>query len=283
MKDWTRFRPVFGCDEICRPLYAAAPWAGHRPFVYDYVRNICPPRVVELGIHYGCSAFCFLQAVQDGALPVDVTLIDSWQGDPYTEHDYRDGGVRELFEYTRREKYGRCPVTIRAERFEDAVRDLPDGSISLLHIDGSHTYADVRRDYRMWERKVEADGTIFFHDVTARLGGTLLGSAVFWKEVQKTEPYTLTIPFSCGLGILCRSRARYLQLREVLDGQYYESLYEEQTEQIKADLREAYFVNRPVGDRPGQGHGSISGEVSAEHRGESPRGTGTAGRDPGHQ
>lgn len=265
MHMWIRHSPVFACDGACRPLYYAAPWAGLRPFAYDYVRNIRPGKIVELGTHYGCSAFCFLQAVQDGGLPVSVTLIDSWQGDPFTANDYAAGGVWEMFEQVREQHYGKCGVTVRRERFEQAAEEIGDGSIDLLHIDGSHLYEDVRRDYEMWKSKVRGNGTIFLHDVTARLHGAPLGTVRFWEELRQTEPYTLTIPFSCGLGIVCRDREVYSLLRKVAGGHYYEALYEQQTEQIKADLREAYFVSRSIGDRPGPGHGSVSEEMSGEH------------------
>ena len=65
---WICHDPVFLCDAVNPDLLEFSPWSGHRRFAYDYVRNVRPAVIVELGSFYGCSAFAFQQAILDGML-----------------------------------------------------------------------------------------------------------------------------------------------------------------------------------------------------------------------
>ncbi len=239
--NWRRHEPFFECDRLCRPLYAAAPWSGLRPFVYDYLINIRPGRIVELGTHYGCSAFCMMQAMKDERLDTELTLIDTWEGDPYTIHDYRD----DVFGFFRTVKdlcYSDCKVEIRRQLFSDAAWVFPPESIDLLHIDGSHRYKDIKRDFEDWYGKVAPDGTILIHDIETRQNGRLLGTGLYWCDITEQYPNTLEIPCSCGLGIVLKSDKNMVCLEEAVHDPSYRWLYEEQNEQIKAWLREGWFA-----------------------------------------
>ena len=81
MEKWTVGREtVFEADEINNEL-GVAPWSGHRQFAYDLIGFIKPERIVELGTHYGCSFFAFLQACKDKNLSTEVVAVDCWEGD----------------------------------------------------------------------------------------------------------------------------------------------------------------------------------------------------------
>ena len=68
-KNWELHNPVYECDRFHRAVYCWSPWAGLRNFAYDYLCFMRPRLVVELGAHYGCSSFAFLQAIKDQKLP----------------------------------------------------------------------------------------------------------------------------------------------------------------------------------------------------------------------
>ena len=98
---WICHDPVFACDAVNPDLLEFSPWSGHRRFAYDYVRNVRPAVIAELGTFYGCSAFAFQQAILDGGLDTVFTAVDTWQGDAFTREDYREP-VREAYEEVQR-------------------------------------------------------------------------------------------------------------------------------------------------------------------------------------
>ena len=85
MNNWKYYTPKFECDELNYDLLTFAPWSGHRNFVYDFVGAFEPDSIVELGSHYGCSAFTFAQAVKDFKLDTKMYFVDTWQGDDFTK------------------------------------------------------------------------------------------------------------------------------------------------------------------------------------------------------
>ena len=80
LQDFRYYSPKFEADEYNPGLLRYLPWAGHRAFAYDYVRNERPSCIVELGSYYGCSAFAFLQAMKDGGIAGSFYAVDTWEG-----------------------------------------------------------------------------------------------------------------------------------------------------------------------------------------------------------
>jgi len=199
---WKYYSPEFECDALNFELLSSSPWSGHRAFAYDYVRNVRPGTIVELGSYYGCSSFAFLQAVKDGAAGPSFYAVDTWKGDAYTEGDYRED-VYGAFMSVLESCYGGTDAHVLRTDFDSAADSFADGSIDLLHIDGSHDYEEVRHDFETWRGKVAEGGAIFFHDIGEdRLLGREMGPKRLWEEIKAEYPYTVEFPFSFGLGVL---------------------------------------------------------------------------------
>lgn len=79
---WKLYNPVFKYEKMYTDL--GGPWAGHKYFGYDLIRNLKPKKVVELGTHLGYSLFSLAQAVYDGKLDTQLDAIDTWLGDEQT-------------------------------------------------------------------------------------------------------------------------------------------------------------------------------------------------------
>ena len=90
LQNFRYYSPKFEADAYNPELLKYLPWAGHRAFAYDYVRNERPSCIVELGSYYGCSAFAFLQAMKDGGIAGSFYAVDTWAGDSFTKNDYRE-------------------------------------------------------------------------------------------------------------------------------------------------------------------------------------------------
>jgi predicted O-methyltransferase YrrM len=125
-------------------------WKGHEHFARWLVQQMRPHVIVELGCQFGFSAIAFAQPGLG-----TIYTIDRFLGPP----------ERNTFE--------RCRANIAASRVTNIelirgdFRILAQSwskPIDLLHIDGNHTYDDVRLDFTQWSPHVRGGGVILMHD-----------------------------------------------------------------------------------------------------------------------
>ncbi len=177
IKSWTLGDPVFLSDEFDRPR-RSSPWAGHRWFAYDLVGWLRPVRIVELGTYYGCSFFSLCQAAREHDTGSELIAVDTWAGDPHAGFYGED--VYEEVKSNLSEHFPTVRATLLRKLFDEALFDVDDSSVDLLHIDGFHTYEAVAHDLHSWEPKLTGDATVLFHDVNPSSG---YGSTDFWREL----------------------------------------------------------------------------------------------------
>jgi hypothetical protein len=243
---WTCYEPVFACDSEFREMMAYGTWSGHRPFAYDYVRNIKPGRIAELGCFYGCSTFAFLQAVLDGGLDTRFYAVDSWIGDAFTASDYRED-VSGVFRRILEKHYAGLDVRVMQTTFDRAALEIEDRSLDLIHIDGSHRYEDVAHDFDVWRPKLKDDGAIFFHDTGEDLlYGSPMGSRRFFEDLKKEEGGHMEFPFSFGLGVWSPSAEKIGALKRAVDPGHYQQLVNLRDSEQKDALRRDYFLIRDL-------------------------------------
>jgi len=216
-----------------------SPWAGHRNFAYDYIANIKPGLVVELGTHYGSSFFAFLQAVEDGFSPLTKLYgIDAWSavpGNEWTTKEY-EIDIYEIFLNTLK-AYNSKAYHIK-KIFRHALNDFIDESIDLLHIDGTHTYEAVKHDYESWLPKLKNDAVIFFHDISKTSYLHEDSAPKFWLELK--SEYKLEFDYCYGLGILCRNKEAFEKLKNI-DFDYYQRVNNRLDVENRDALRKNYF------------------------------------------
>jgi hypothetical protein len=176
------------------PGRLTSPWAGHIPFMFWLVDTLKPHRFVELGTHNGISFCAALQA--SARYPAEAIAIDTWQGDNHAGR-YDDSVYEGLAAYCR-ENYGERAKLLRMT-FDDALAQVPDASVDLLHIDGLHTYEAVRHDFETWLPKAKPNGVVLFHDTAVRHG--TFGVWRLWDELRARYK-TLSFDHSAGLGAL---------------------------------------------------------------------------------
>lgn len=171
------------------------PWEGHSPFAAWLMDALRPKTIVELGTHYGFSMFVFAEAAKNLGHDVTLHAVDAWVSD-------NPAGVYgdEPLDVVRRIVADDYPnVTLHQAFFADAVDDFEDGSIDLLHIDGSHGYGDVVQDFNLYLPKMSERGVVLFHDVYAWRKD--FGVYRFWDEVSTQYP-SHRFTHSWGLGVL---------------------------------------------------------------------------------
>jgi hypothetical protein len=176
--------------------YAVTAWAEHAPFASWLIDAARPRTVLELGTHNGFSFFAMAEAARRLGLPTMLTAIDSWLGDDQAGF-YGEEVFREVSAIAERDYPGATRL-IRAY-FADAVNQIEDGSVDLLHIDGRHGYDDVRTDFDAYRGKLSDRGVAIFHDTHEFQPG--FGVHRLWDELAPTAP-SFEFHHGHGLGVL---------------------------------------------------------------------------------
>ena len=168
-------------------------WVGHAPFAFWLVDALKPRSIVELGVHTGFSYLVLCQAVHHLGLGTLCRGIDTWKGD---EHSGLYG--EEVYQKLCRDhhRYTGFSRLIRST-FHDARSQVSDGSIDLLHIDGSHHYEAVKRDFETWKPKLSNRAIVLFHDTNE----PTFGVRGFWRELRDIYPH-FEFSHAHGLGVL---------------------------------------------------------------------------------
>lgn len=189
---------VFLSQSIPLPTYIPmTAWLRHGPFAMWLVKAARPRTIVELGSHYGYSYFAFCEAVKSAGLPTRCIAVDTWQGD---EHSGRYG--EDVFETVRAQNQAYEGFsTLLRKTFAEALADVEDGSVDVLHVDGRHFYDDVKEDYESWIPKLSDRAVVLFHDTEVRERG--FGVWRYWEELAQAYP-VFNFPYQHGLGVLFR-------------------------------------------------------------------------------
>ncbi|MBR5515667.1 MAG: class I SAM-dependent methyltransferase [Clostridia bacterium] len=248
MTKWIYHSPKFESDEYNYEMMRFSPWSGHRYFAYDYTAYKKPAKIVELGSYYGCSAFSFLQALKDLNIDSEFYAIDTWEGDSFTTVDYTEK-IYDKYKIINDSCFSAQKANMLRMTFDEAVSKFEDKSIDLLHIDGSHTYEDVKHDYLTWRSKVKENGVIFFHDISDdEVHGEKMGSHLFWQELSSEMPYTYSFPYSFGLGVLFNRKEEYEEFISAFDIERYQKYVNHFDVENKDVIRKNYFEQRSMNE-----------------------------------
>ncbi len=172
-------------------------WVGHLPFGAWLIETLAPGIFVELGTHTGNSFFTFCQAVVQSGVQTRCYAVDTWQGDEHAG-EY-DESIFNRVNAHQQQHYREFSRLLRM-RFEDALKYFSNGSISLLHVDGLHTYEAVKADFESWLPKLAPGAVVLFHDTNVRERN--FGVWKLWEELKVTYPRNLEFVHSHGLGLL---------------------------------------------------------------------------------
>ncbi|WP_205690332.1 class I SAM-dependent methyltransferase [Comamonas serinivorans] len=192
-------------------LGSPAPWAGHLPFAAWLMAVMRPRTLVELGVYSGISYLGFCEAAVQHDVPLQAWGVDTWAGDPHAGH-YGDQ-VLQTLKGQHDARYGGFS-TLLQKTFDEALADVADGSVDLLHIDGLHTYDAVRHDFETWQPKLSERGVVLFHDVAVRRDD--FGVWRFWGELAARFP-SFAFAHSHGLGVLLVGAQAPTPLRALCD------------------------------------------------------------------
>jgi MMP 1-O-methyltransferase len=147
--------------------------------------------IVEIGSFMGKST-CWLAAGAMNRKEVKVNAVDHFKGSP----EHQAGKVAECKELVEKgSTFDVFMANIKSAKVAQYVNPLVGASeevartwtkpISLLFIDGDHSYDASKRDFEMWSPFVATGGIIAFHDIKQGWGVT-----EFYRELMNGRlPY----------------------------------------------------------------------------------------------
>lgn len=126
--------------------------------LFDAAYSVQSGYAVEIGSFVGASS-CFIAAglKQNSKL----ICIDTWENDAMSEGK-RDT-LKEFSRNTKRFSHKLIPVRGYSQNVVNEVRKTTD-EISLLFIDGDHSYEGCKRDVDLYLPLVKSGGIVIFHD-----------------------------------------------------------------------------------------------------------------------
>lgn len=132
---------------------------GYLSPAYSYIRSKLGDNLVgaEIGISMGYGT----EYVIDGLKFKNFYMID-----PYVPYDFNET-TQEAFndQYDKaRNKFSYPYVTFIRKTSLEAAKEIPDGSLDFVYIDGNHFYPSVVQDIDAWYPKVRKGGILGGHD-----------------------------------------------------------------------------------------------------------------------
>lgn len=191
------FNPLESKQLFATPgwLHDGSAWIEHVPFAMLLVELQHPSVIVELGTHRGISFCAFCQAVKELGLNTRCYAVDTWLGDSHA--GFYDNEIYENLKAFH-QQYESFSKLLRMT-FDEALGQIPDHTVDLLHIDGLHTYEAVKHDYESWLPKMSGRGIVLFHDTVVKERG--FGVHQLWSELTPSFPH-FNFKHGSGLGIL---------------------------------------------------------------------------------
>jgi predicted O-methyltransferase YrrM len=193
-------------------------WIGHIPFAFELIGRMQPRTIVELGTYSGSSFAAFCQAVEASGGNGHVYGIDLWQGDVHMG-SFDEELYQEMAQFAAT-RYPGIATLIRKD-FNEAAASFADGSIDLLHIDGTHTYEAVMNDFTTWSPKMSDRGVILFHDINVNEQNAGPAAAKFGVravfDAIKTQYRHCEFEHCFGLGVLAVGNAVPTAAIELMD------------------------------------------------------------------
>jgi hypothetical protein len=213
-------------------------WVPHIPFAFTVMDLLRPHVFVELGTHKGDSYGVFCQAAELLKLETRCTAVDTWKGD--ASAGFYDGSVLAELRAHHDPLYSSFSALLEST-FDDAAGRFADGSIDLLHLDGSHDEAAVRRDFATWRPRLSDRAVVLFHDT--QVFADNFGVHRVWRELAESCPH-FEFLHGYGLGVLAVGRDLP---RRFLDFLEYAGACEETVRSFYAALGQRLEFSRALG------------------------------------
>ena len=178
-------------------------WRGHHYFALWLVKELQPLTIVDLGVDKGFSTFIFGAQNIGKVYGIDWFKKYSFLGESLDDYIPTMRNKRKM-----EKKFRITNVTIIKSKFSEVAK-IWRKNIDILHIDGAHTYKDVKEDYQTWRKFLNENSVIMFHDINSYEGVTR-----FFGELNLPK-YNFT--HSYGLGVVSKNKELISKIKEIWD------------------------------------------------------------------
>lgn len=148
-------------------------WNSDHPYLINAVRSMRPRLVIELGVWKGCSTITIADEMRKQGIDGVVIAVDTWLG-WHEEWPLLDLHIIDGYPTL----YRTFQANVIAKGLTEYVVPLPIDSVNatqvllskginqacIVHIDGAHDYASVKRDIEMWWPLVAEGGVMIGDD-----------------------------------------------------------------------------------------------------------------------
>lgn len=153
--------------------FDAQGWNSEHPYLTDAIDRYRATLVIEIGAWKGASVISLARRMKEIGADGCVLAIDTWQGSAehwlHREVPRYASGMSALFDVFRSNMVHAgvddyvVPLPLDSQSAATVVKKLflwP----TVIHLDGSHDYASVRRDLETWWPLLESGGTLIADD-----------------------------------------------------------------------------------------------------------------------
>jgi len=101
---------------------------------------------------------------------LDLTCVDPWAkyDGNWRSDDYQDKAFKKA-----QDRLSKYNVSFKKNTSLEAARDIKDGSLDFVFIDGAHDFNNVMLDLILWTPKVRKGGIVALHDYYRSKYGTV--------------------------------------------------------------------------------------------------------------
>jgi predicted O-methyltransferase YrrM len=175
-------------------------WLDHRDFAINLVKTIQPKIILDLGVDFGYSTFCWAYNNIGKVYGVDCFCGT----DHPSDRDAYNKVIRTKDQLSKEFNINVEIITSKFDNFSKSWNDV----INILHIDGDHSYEMVKNDFELFSSYVPNEGVILFHD-------TLSHQDTVGKFFERLDGYKFNRTESYGLGVYTKSKETYEKIRNL--------------------------------------------------------------------
>lgn len=123
----------------------------------------------SVGAEIGTDEGEYAQVLLNTIPSLKLHCIDPWTANAYVKGEQPEGKEEQIYFderfYKTQERLNEYDnVIIHRKTSMEALKDIENGSLDFVYIDGNHDFLNVTQDIHFWKAKVRSGGIISGHD-----------------------------------------------------------------------------------------------------------------------